>query len=455
MATQASVVSRRQFLRVGAAGAALFHVVPRHVLGGQRQRPPSGTIDIAAIGVGGQGGRDLRNFEKENIVALCDVDDRSMAGAAKRYPKAKRFRDFRTMLDAVEKEIDAVLVGTPDHTHAVASMDALRRGKHLYCEKPLAHSIGEVRQLMAAARKHKAITQLGNQGHSSEHIRLLCEWVWDGAIGDVALVLAACSRPESDNRYFARSKLPLLEERPEVPKELDWDLWLGPAQQRPYQSFYLPRLWRGWMPFGSGIIGDWICHVVDPAFWALGLGAPTTVQAEVDGYDPERHADVYPMGARITFGFPRKGKRGPVTLVWYDGARKLPRPKDLEKGRSVPGTGAILAGSKGKIMHGSHGAGGCRIIPEAKMKAIGKPTRRIPRVKGGHHADWLAAVRGGRQAGSSFDYGGPLTELGLLGAIAIRFPGQKLEWDAQGMRVTNLAAANALVNPPYRTGWTL
>ena len=454
MSSRDSRLTRRQFVARSVSGAALLCVVPRHVLGGQGRRPPSDTIDMAGIGAGGQGGRDLRNFTGENVVALCDVDQRRLPESAKRFPKAKHFRDFRSMLDQLDKGIDAVVVGTPDHTHAVAAMDVLRRGKHLYCEKPLAHSIHEVRQLMAAARKHKAITQLGNQGHSSEHIRVLCEWVSDGAIGEVGLVHAACSRPQSDGRYFAMAKLPLLEERPEVPSELDWDLWLGPAKPRPYHPMYLPRLWRGWMPFGSGIIGDWICHVVDPAFWALGLGAPSSIQAEVDGYDPRRHADVYPPGSQITFTFPPKGQRGPVTLVWHDGNRKLPRPDDLDKGRRVPGTGAILIGTKGKIMHGSHGAGGCRIVPEARMKAIGKPKRRIPRVKG-HHNDWATAIREGRQAGSPFDYGGPLTELGLLGAIAIRFPGHKLLWDAEQMRFTNSRAATALVHPPYRDGWTL
>ena len=447
-------LSRRQFLHAGAATAAL-HVVPRHVLGGAGETAPSGKVDLAAVGVGGRAGGDLKSFRGVNVVALCDVDDRQMAGAVKKYGKAARFRDFRKMLDKVDKQVNAVLVGTPDHTHAVAVMNAIQRGKHIYCEKPLAHSVAEVRKIMAAARKHKAITQLGNQGHSSEHIRLVREWVADGAIGTVSEVHVACSRPQSDKRYFAQKSLPLLKQKHDVPKELDWDLWLGPAKQRPYQPFYLPKLWRGWMPFGSGIIGDWVCHVVDPAFWALDLGAPTSIQAEVDGYDPKRHADVYPAGAQITYQFPRKGTRGPVKLVWHDGNRKLPHPPELGKGRRVPGTGGILVGDKGKIMHGSHGAGGARIIPEAKMKAIGKPTRRIPRVKEGHHGDWLAAIREGRQASSSFDYGGPLTELGLLGAIAIRCPGRSLDWDAEAMRFTNCPEANALVDPPYRSGWSL
>jgi predicted dehydrogenase len=385
-------------------------------------------------------------------VALCDVDLRQTGKAYEKFPKARHYRDFRKMLDEVEGRIDAVVVATPDHTHAVACMAAIQRGKHVYCEKPLAHSVREIRRLRQAAHDNKVITQVGNQGHSSDSIRTFCEWIWDGAIGKVTEVHACCDAfPEI---YCQIDKLPSLSEKHDVPSELDWDLWLGPALQRTYHPVYAPWSWRGWLPFGTGCIGDWICHVVDPAYWALDLGAPTSIHAEVEGYDPVKHADLYPRGTQVTYQFPAKGDRGPVKLVWYDGVKKPPRPADLEEGRNPPGTGAIVIGDKGTITHGSHGAGGVRIIPEAKMQAYKRPEPTIPRVPG-HHQDWLQAIREGRQAGSNFDYGGSLAELGLLGVIAIKFPGTRLDWDAEQTRFTNCDEANQYVHPPYRQGWSL
>ena len=433
-------------------GAAVFTLVPRHVLGGPGRKSPSDKINIAGIGVGGQGGHDINCVGGENIVALCDVDERRAAGTFKKYPDAKRFKDFRKMLDAAGKDIDAVVVGTPDHTHAVACQAVMKRGKHVYCEKPLAHSIGEIRALRKTAREAKVITQLGNQGHASGRIRSLCEWVWDGAIGPVKEVHAACDA--FGGRYSAVKDLPRLKEKHDIPKGLDWDLWLGPVQPRPYSPMFVPTWWRAWLPFGTGRIGDWICHVVDPAFWALDLGAPTSIQADVKDYDPKKHALVWPPAARVTYEFPAKGQRGPVTLYWYDGAWKIPHPDCLEKNRKVPGTGAILIGEKGGISHGSHGAGGARIIPDKMMRDYKQPDKTIPRVRS-HHADWLDAIRKGKQAGSHFEYGGPLTELALLGVIAVHFAGQKLQWNAQAMKFTNCAEANPYVNPPYRSGWTL
>ena len=448
-------ITRRRFLKGIGAGAVAFHVVSAEVLGGPGKMPPSEKLVLAGIGAGGRGGSDIRAVASlgHEFIALCDVDDKRAAGTYKKFPKAKTFRDFRKMLDAVDRQIDAVVVGTPDHTHAVAAMAAMKRGKHVYCEKPLAHSIWEVRSLMDAARRYKVVTQLGNQGHSSEHIRLLCEWVWDGAIGQVTEVHAACDAFK--NVYCQIDKLPELAKRYPVPETLDWNLWLGPAQYRPYNPVFVPWNWRGWMPFGTGCIGDWVCHVVDPAFWALDLGAPKTIRAEVSGYDPKKHALCYPPATKVTFQFPAKGKRGPVTLYWSDGNNRIPRPPELEPNRRVPGTGAILVGTKGKIMHGSHGAGGCRIIPEEKMRAYRLPPKTIPRVKG-HHWDWCQAIKEGRHAGSDFAlYGGPLTEIALLGLIAIRFPTQTLEWDAKAMRFTNFSEANRYIKPTFRQGWTL
>jgi len=349
----------------------------------------------------------------------------------------------------MEKKIDAVVVGTPDHTHAVAAMAAIKRGKHVYCEKPLAHSVGEVRALMKAAREYKVVTQLGNQGHSYDTIRVFCEWIWDGAIGNVHTIHCGCSAVNSgiDN-------LPRLGEKHDVPPELEWDLWLGPAKERPYHSFYLPGRWRGWVPFGNGTIGDWVCHVVDPVFWALDLGAPRTVVAEVKDYDPKTQGDAFPKGDIITFEFSAKAGRGPITLIWHSGTEKIPRAKELEPDRKGVNTGAYVYGDKGVIMYGSHGANPVRIIPETVMRAYKSPEQKIPRVKG-HHHDWLRAIREGGKAGSDFSYGGPLTEISMLGVIALKIPGTKLQWDAANMLFTNCDQANQFINPPYRKGWTL
>jgi predicted dehydrogenase len=319
----------------------------------------------------------------------------------------------------------------------------------VYCEKPLAHSVYEVRQLMKAAQEHKVVTQLGNQGHSSDSIRNFCEWIWDGAIGNVHTIHLGCSAVNSGLNQLARIKDP----NP-VPETLDWDLWLGPAQNRPYNPAYLPGRWRGWVPFGNGTVGDWTCHVVDPVFWALDLGAPKTVSAQVKDYDPKTQGDAFPRGEVITFEFPAKGKRGPVTMHWYSGMERIPRAADLEANDKAVDTGAFVHGDKGTIMYGSHGAGGVRIIPDAKINAYKRPEKTIPRTRG-HQADWLEAIRSGGKAGSDFSYGGPLTEIALLGVIAIKFPGAKLEWDSANMKFTNLPEANQHLNPPYRTGWTL
>jgi predicted dehydrogenase len=441
-------LSRREFLHEAAGTTAAFTIVPRHVLGAGKTAP-SDKLNIACIGVGGRGGSNVNGVRGENIVALCDVDMRRGGGAVKNNPKAKQYRDFRKMLDEMDNHIDAVTVSTPDHTHAVACMDAIRRGKHVYCEKPLAHSIYEIRELMKAARRHNVVTQLGNQGHSFDHIRLFCEWIWDGAIGEVYEVHAGCTADHCKISQLSKRK-----EKHQVPPELDWDLWLGPAKFRPYNPMYLPGSWRGWMPFGSGTIGDWICHVVDPVFWALDLGAPNTIQAQAEGYNPKVHYDTFPHGSVITFEFPAKGKRGPVKLLWHSGKKVLPRPTELEEGRKLSTTGAIVIGDKGKIMYGSHGAGGVRIIPESKMKDYKQPPKTLPRVKG-HHNDWLQAIKNKKKAGSNFDYGGPLTELAQLGIIAMKMLGRKLEWDSENMRFTNCDEANRFINPSSRKGWTL
>jgi len=446
-------LTRRRFLaQVGTATAAVT-VVPAAVLGGRGRVAPSDRLNLAFVGVGGRGGANLGGLSGgNNVVALCDVDMRRAGKAFERFPKAKKFRDFRKMLDAVEKEIDGVVVSTPDHTHAVAAMAAIKRRKHVYCEKPLAHSVWEVRSLMDAARRYKVVTQLGNQGHSFETIRMFCEWIWDGAIGNVHTIHVGCSA------VHCRIKdLPKRKEHHEVPEGVDWDLWLGPAQYRPYHPMYMPGAWRAWSPFGTGTLGDWVCHVADPVFWALGLGAPTSILTEAEDYDPVKHIDTFPAGWTVTYEFPARGRRGPVKMVFYCGTKRIPRPKELEPGRKAVQTGGVVYGDKGTIMYGSHGAGGLRIIPEAKMQEYAKhlPPKRLPRVRN-HHADWVQAIREGRPAGSDFAlYGGPLTELALLGIIGLRFLGRRLTWDGRRCQFTNCPEANRYLRPQFRKGWTL
>ncbi len=449
-------MNRRQFLRSTGLGLAAVNLSPG-VLRSAETASPNNRINIAGIGIGSQGGADIDAVagEGQNIVALCDVDENYAAKKFAQYPQAKRFKDFRVMLDTMGAEIDAVVIGTPDHTHAVIAMEAMKRGKHVYCEKPLAHSIDEVRKLMAAAKQYKVVSQLGNQGHSSDAIRRLCEWVWAGAIGSVRSVHAACDA--FPNVYCQMENLEKLNQTYEVPKGLDYELWIGPVPFRPYTPLWVHWNWRGWMPFGTGTIGDWFCHVMDPTFWALHLDAPSSVRAEVKDYNPRQHGLTYPPGSKITFEFPAKDGRAPVQVVWHDGKERLAKPQDFPADEKMPGTGAVLYGESGAIVHGSHGAGGCHLVPDELMNRYsGKnaPPEKIARVKS-HAWDWLEAIRTGRQAGSNFAYGGPLTEAALLGAIAIRFPGETLTWDAKQARITNHEAANGFVNPPYRNGWTL
>lgn len=446
--TNRNGISRREFVGSATAAAAAFTIVPRRVLAGSGETPPNEKLNVACIGVGGRGGASVNAVKDENIVALCDVDVRRVGKTFERFPEAKQYSDYRKLFEELGDKIDAVTVGTPDHTHAGPVMAALKRGMHVYCEKPLAHSIYEIREIMKAARENKAVTQLGNQGHSSGDIRKFCEWIWDGAIGNVHTIHVGCGA-----NHCKISELPKRNEKHDIPEGLDWDLWLGPAKERPYNPMYLPGKWRGWMPFGSGTIGDWVCHVVDPSFWALDLGAPKTIEAEARNYDPDEHADTFPEASRIRFEFPATDKRGPITMYWYSAKWKLPTQAGLPADK-VPGTGGLILGDEGGIKHGSHGAGGVRIFPEEKMRTYKQPPQSIPRVRG-HHNDWLEAIRNGRNAGSNFDYGGPLTEIARLGIIAIQLLGTKLEWDSAKMRFKDNDEANALIHPPCRQGWTL
>jgi predicted dehydrogenase len=448
-------LNRRQFIHRTGAGVALFNILPGNTLKGAEALTPNAKVNVAGIGIGSRGGADVGEIAGlgHNIVALCDVDDNYAAKEFAKYPDAKRFTDYRVMFDKMGNGIDGVIIGTPDHTHALIAMEAMRRGKHIYCEKPLAHSVQEVRDLMAAAHQYKIVNQLGNQGHSSGSIRRVCEWIWAGAIGNVHTVHVGCDAFKEV--YCQVPNLGKVNEPHEVPKGLDYDLWIGPVPFRSYSPLWVPWNWRGWMPFGGGVIGDWICHVLDPAYWALDLDAPVSVMAEVTDYDPAKQGLTYPSGTKITFEFPARKARGPVKVVWYDGNTTIPKPVNFPDDEEIPGTGGVIMGDKGMIVHGSHGGSNCHILPEGLMEQYsGKnaPEEKIPRVKG-HGWDWIEAIRTGRPAGSNFDYGGPLTQVAMLGLIAIKFPGQTLKWDNQAMRFTNHEAANTHVNSSYRDGW--
>ena len=443
--------SRRKFMANSALAAFSFHYIHSRLLGADA---PSNKLNIAGIGIGGMGGGNLRQCAGENIVALCDVDTEYAAHTFKKYPNAKVYKDYRNMFDK-QKDIDAVVIATPDHTHAVITMEAMRRGKHVFCQKPLTHTVFEARKITEAGRKYKVQTQMGNQGHSSEHIRLLKEWLDDGAIGDVKEVYAWTDRPVGGQLYsnFAVRARPT--DTPPVPKSLDWDLWLGPVRYRPYHPEYHPIKWRAWIDFGTGPLGDMGCHIIDPAFWALDLGAPETIEATSTHWQKEVSSETFPRASIVRFQFPARGKKPPVKLTWSDGRLLPPRPDALEKGRNLPASGALILGENGCIMQGSLGAGGLRIIPETQMQAYKRPEKTLPRVNSSHEGDWIRACKDGKPASSNFDYGGPLTEMALLGMIAIRVKDQKLRWDCENIRFTNNDTANKLLHIDYRDGWKL
>jgi len=444
--TRISHLSRRNFLRATTA-SAVFAIVPRHVLGGAGNTPPSEKLNIAGIGVGGQGAWDLQRLESQNIVALCDVDQNRAAGTFKRYPKARQYRDFRKMLDK-QKNIDAVVVATPDHVHAVATITAIKMGKHVYCEKPLTHTVYEARKLAQAAREHKVATQMGIQGHSGEGIRRLCEWIWDGAIGDVREVHTWTDRP---GRWWPQG-VDRPKETPPVPDSLDWDLWLGPAPQRPYHPAYVPFKWRGWWDFGTGPLGDMGIHNSSPIFWALKLRYPKSVELiSQQGCN----AETGPTKSIVRYQFPSRGDMPPVTLTWYDGGNEPPRPEELEEGRRIGDNdgGSLFVGSKGKILAPGWCAASPRIIPETKMKEYSQPPKTIPRSPG-HHAEWIEACKTGKPTTANFDFAGRLTEAMLAGNIAVR-TGGKLKWDGPNMTCTNIPQANQYTHCLYRKGWAL
>lgn len=441
---KASKLNRREMIAAGTAAWAAATIVPRHVLG-QGKTPPSEKLNVAAVGVGGMGTGDIANAAGENVVALCDVDQNALARNAQRFPSAKLYADFRKLLDE-EKSLDAVMCATPDHLHAVVSIAAMKAGKHVHCQKPLTHSVYEARMMGQVAREMGVATQMGNQGQASEQARLLCETIWSGAIGTVREVHAGSNRyPPISPRGIPRPK-----ETPPVPEWLNWDLWLGPAPERPYHPCYHPFAWRGWWDFGTGVLGDIGCHQLSAVFKALKLGHPQWVEASSSNHQcpPEIANETAPLSSITRWQFPAEGDRAAVTITWWDGGLKPPRPEELEPDRKfAEGDWLLIVGDKGK-MYGS------RVIPDQQAQELGKPPEVLPRSPG-HYIEWINACKGGEPAGSNFvDHAAHLAEVVLLGNIAIR-TGEKLLWDGPNLRFTNSEAANQLINPPYRAPWAL
>ncbi len=452
-------ISRRDFIGTAAAVAA-FTVVPRKVLGGPNNVPPSEKLNIAVIGVGGRGSEDIEAVSSENIVALCDVDLNSAGEILTKYPNVKVYRDFRRMLESENRNIDAVVIAAPDHIHAPAAIIAMKMGKHVYVEKPMAHTIFEAREMTRVAQQTGVVTQMGNQGHADEGIRLTYEFIHDGAIGKVHEVHVWTDRP---GVIGGRAWWPQGLDRPKgswpVPETLDWDLWLGPAPWRPYAKFpnseggivaYCPFNWRGWFDFGCGAMGDMAVHNADPAFFCLDLGAPTAVEAETS----EVTDDTFPKWSIITYYFPAKDDRPAIKMIWYDGSKLPPRPQELENGRELPNNGILFVGSEGKILSGEKAAPP-RLIPESKMKEYKRPEKTLPRSVG-HHKEWIQACKDNKpkDAKAGFWYSGPFTEALLVGNLAVRL-GRLVEWDHENMRSPNAPEADNYITKFYRNGWSV
>ena len=456
---------RRKFFKktaavAGAAGVAQFFAAP-YILA---EPSPNSKLNIAGIGVGGRGGAHVQSALAENLVAVCDVvggtRDACLRRVERRYkeqnldrPLPKTFVDYREMLDKMHKQIDAVFVATPDHQHAPASMMAIELGKHVYCEKPLTHSIHEARQLMLAARQHKVATQMGNQGRAGEGWRQLCEVVDSGTIGNVTEVHIWTDRPGIKTRFW----WPQGGTRPPgsdpVPEGLDWDLWLGSAPKRPYldtykegkfqgKRVYQPFVWRGWWDFGTGALGDIGCHALSGTFSALKIKHAASVELVKDSGDTTE--EMFPSSSIIRYDLPARGDMPPCKLFWYDGGYYPPREVcELPEAKPFPGNGKIVVGDNGKLAVSNSGV---KLMPEERMNDFTKPAPTIPRCESDHFGEWVTACKGGREPFSNFDHAGPLTEMVLLGNLAIRAAvGKKVEWDGPQMKCTNLPELNAFV----------
>lgn len=469
--------SRRRFLRNGSLVASGFFIVPRHVLG-RGFIPPSDKLNIAGIGAGGKAEVNLPyafNNGSDNIVAICDVDDRMAVNARKKWPKAPYFRDFREMFDKEQKNIDAVIITSPDHMHAVHALTAMQLGKHVYCEKPLTHDIYEARVLTEAAKKYRLVTQMGNQGSSGNDTRLVETWIQAGVIGDVHTVHVWTDRP------VWPQGIPTPTGKFDIPKEVSWDLWLGTAPYRDFNPTYLPATWRGWTDFGTGSLGDMGCHFIDVPYRALQLQYPVSVECSVGsvytGFFREAvYTDSYPPSSKTHIQFPARNGMPAVEMIWYDGGIQPRRPDELlpDEPLGEKDGGIIFEGTKGKLMAGLFGRNPT-LLPTKKMKETNLPASKFPFVENGtdgHQQQWVKACKKGygTYTSSPFEMSGPLTETVLMGNLAVRsynyaeknakgnntYPGRKkLLWDGKNMKVTNFEPANQFIKRTYRGNWKL
>lgn len=468
--------SRRNFLKKTAILGGTFFIVPRHVLG-KGFIAPSDKLNIAAIGAGGKGASDIAEFAKSpyvNIVALCDVDDRQAKGMVSKYPQAPYYHDFREMLAKEKNTIDAVSISTPDNTHAVATLAAMQLGKHVYTQKPLTHDIYEARILTEAAKKYKVVTQMGNQGGSGDGVRQAKEMIDAGMIGTVSEAHAWTNRP------VWPQGIPTPTGKFDLPKELDWNLWLGPAKLMEYNPAYLPFNWRGWWAFGTGALGDMACHIMDPIYRILPIDYPDSAECSVatvwkEMWNDTQNLDACPPASIIHLNYPVKNGKGNIRVSWHDGGLLPERPAELlpeEKFGNWDG-GVLFVGSKGKLLVDCYGANP-RLLPTKLMKEKTMPKQTLKRVPEGHYLQWVNACIAGYGKGvtsSPFEYAGPFTESILMGNLAIRswmmknpnlkgwddkyLGRKKLLWDAKNMKVTNFDEANQFVRREYRDGWKL
>lgn len=444
MTTQNSNLKRRDFIRTLSVGAAAFTILPSKVIAGLGHRPPSDKLNIAGIGVGGMGYNNLKNMSSENIVALCDVDEEyAMRNSFREWPLAPRYKDFRVMFEK-QNDIDAVMIATPDHTHALPALLAMQQGQHVYLQKPMAHSVYETRILADTAKTFGVSTQVGNQGNSGDGVRDICEWIWAGTIGEITKVEAWTNRP------IWPQALSRPEKEMKTPKTLDWDLFVGPAPMRPYNEIYHPWNWRAWWDFGTGALGDMGCHILDPVVQALKLGSPESVQASSSAFTTESA----PEAERICFEFPArdnlpKQALPPVSVFWFDGGLLPNRPDELSPNEPMGDAdgGCIFHGTKGKLICGAYGKNPT-LLPTHKMDNFKRPARSLRRIAnamtGGHEQDWIRACKESPQnrvaCSSTFEQAESLNEIVLLGVMAVRLQSlnRKLLWDAKSMSFTNI-----------------
>lgn len=442
-------ITRRSFIKSSIAASSLF-ALPRFAIG-QEGEPPSKKLNLAFIGAGGIAQMAFDGCVGENYVALCDVDDQRAAKAYEAYPGAKRFRDFRVMLEKMHKDIDAVIVSTPDHTHFSAAYLAMQMGKHVFVQKPLTHDIWQARTLLKAAGYFKVVTQMGNQGHATEGIRLQKEWFDAGVLGEVREVHAWFDGPNFEKGPYFRIPDSFPPKGAAVPEYLDWNLWLGPVKKQAYDPVYHPLTWRGFWDFGCGELGDWACHTLDAPFWVLDLDGPTRVS--IVNIDPI-HETYCPRSSHVRFDFPARGDKPPVSIHWYDGGQRPPVPLDWDRTKDWPKAGMLMVGSKQTLMSGPR-PDSPRLLNDAVWEEFRRnmPEKTIPRVKGGPFQEWIRAIKGeGPTPGSSFEYSARLTSMAGVGVLAQR-TGKDIEWDDENMRVTNHRGMERLVRQPARRGW--